>query len=506
MLPAWLHLLLSLLSAVSGLAIGYGLFANRTTEGTSNGNGAAPDSETTQQALARLQAMATQVGNDVSTHNQAIQRISSDLSENRCDPAGALAQLMEANHQMEQQLAEAESRLQEQAREIDHHISESRTDALTGLPNRRAFDEIMQQQAKRLRDSGTPAVLMMMDIDHFKQFNDTYGHLAGDEVLQGVANAIRRQSPDTVMATRFGGEEFSIIFPGMNIEETLAAADQIRTSIKSLRFEFEGQQVQVSASGGLAQLQPGESIQAVITRADEGLYVSKQAGRDCSHWHDGTQIVPLNSKPADATAADAQPPSDQHESDQAGSASPEETSVDLASLKGLEEFMATVDQRIAHSRDTDTPISAMVMTVDDLQSLTEQHGPDTRQRILQCLLRTLQQTIRVADNTARVGDDSLIALLPGASLELASRVAERLRAAVAAASDQADEEPLRFTVSVGVAQHEDHAPPMVKQAVAGAAHAAENQGNLVAISDGEAFRFWKQPIAMPGGVSDLQPA
>ena len=119
---------------------------------------------------------------------------------------------------------------------------------------------------------------MMIDVDHFKKFNDTHGHLAGDEVLRGVARGLGYQLRDTDIVARYGGEEFAIIMAGTTLGESEIGAVRAAAHIADCRFEFEGRTLNVTVSGGLAQALPGEDEATLIKRADEALYAAKKVG------------------------------------------------------------------------------------------------------------------------------------------------------------------------------------------------------------------------------------
>src|SRR5690606_10510368 len=152
--------------------------------------------------------------------------------------------------------------------------------------NRRAFDDFIARQQAEFRRDNRPTTVLMLDVDKFKLFNDTHGHQAGDIVLQGVAQVLRKSMRDIDLVARYGGEEFSVVFPGSKLTEVAAAAERARAAIQAATFTFEGKQLKVTASLGLAEIRAGEAIVETVKRADEALYASKKAGRNCAHWHD----------------------------------------------------------------------------------------------------------------------------------------------------------------------------------------------------------------------------
>jgi len=176
---------------------------------------------------------------------------------------------------------------------MDVFATDARTDSLTGLSNRREFDEQIQRLLAAQIEKQTPATLMMIDVDHFKRFNDRHGHLAGDEVLRRVSEVLRETGRDVDIPARYGGEEFAILFPNTTLQNAAPVAEKVRKAIYRSEVRFEGKSLRVTASAGIAQARNGESEVDWIKRADEALYAAKNAGRNCQHWHDGQQALPL---------------------------------------------------------------------------------------------------------------------------------------------------------------------------------------------------------------------
>jgi len=215
-----------------------------------------------------------------------------------------MSQMIQANAHMRQRLTVAEDALAEQARRIAQTLNEARTDALTGLPNRRMFDEELTRRHAEFRRHGTQYGLLIFDIDHFKRFNDTHGHLAGDEVLRNIARVVGHTLRESDMLARLGGEEFAVLFSGTPAQQCRAAAERMRSAVAVSVTQYEGQPMQVSVSCGLAAPLHGESARDVFDRSDKALYASKHGGRNCGHWHDGIRCVRLGEEPgADGPAA-----------------------------------------------------------------------------------------------------------------------------------------------------------------------------------------------------------
>lgn len=157
----------------------------------------------------------------------------------------------------------------------------SSTDALTGLPNRRAFQQRVDQLLAHQTRHGTPATLVLLDVDHFKRYNDTQGHPAGDAALQRIADVLRaacRRATD--LPARLGGEEFALLLNDCSLAGGLAYAEDIRTRVEALTLSHGDESRMLTVSAGAAELTPGQNAQTWYARADAALYRAKDGGRN----------------------------------------------------------------------------------------------------------------------------------------------------------------------------------------------------------------------------------
>lgn len=153
-------------------------------------------------------------------------------------------------------------------------------DPVSGLFNRRYFHERLEEELDRARRHNTTVALLMIDIDNFKGINDRYGHLAGDLVIRGVGDILKRSVRKFDLCTRFGGEEFAIVMPGSGPENSIPVAERIRQRIEAFRpTESELAELRVTASIGMA-LSHGASARELIAHADQALYEAKQSGKN----------------------------------------------------------------------------------------------------------------------------------------------------------------------------------------------------------------------------------
>lgn len=154
-------------------------------------------------------------------------------------------------------------------------------DALTGAYNRGYVQEVLHTSAARLQRYGNPLCVMMVDIDHFKRVNDHHGHAAGDEVLRRLAAEAQRCLRDGDVFGRWGGEEFIVLLPNIELDGATEVAERLRNSIAMLSFGPLAQPFGVTVSIGVSQMSPGESVESLVGRADAALYAAKEGGRNC---------------------------------------------------------------------------------------------------------------------------------------------------------------------------------------------------------------------------------
>lgn len=192
--------------------------------------------------------------------------------------------ILRENRQLRRKLESYNTMMQEQARQLRSYITQAQTDGLTGLANRRCFDDLLQRRLAERQRHQMPFSLILFDIDHFKLFNDTYGHLAGDMVLKGVAKIITSSIRDLDLGARFGGEEFGVILTDADLNVARKMAEQIRTQIDKSYFCVNDSVLHVTVSAGITELQSSDSVDDVVRRADAALYDAKASGRNQSKY------------------------------------------------------------------------------------------------------------------------------------------------------------------------------------------------------------------------------
>lgn len=197
-----------------------------------------------------------------------------------------LQQIMKSNDELTDRLDAAERQLDKQTKQIECYLTEARTDGLTGLFNRRAFDKRFEELFTAYRGGGRSFVVALVDIDKFKTINDSYGHQAGDQVLQQMAALMRSQLKNTIMVARFGGEEFVVILEGP-LRVAAKQMNDVRRAVAAEKMDAGSVSLDVSISVGVSE--PREDLVAapVVRRADEALYAAKNTGRNRVYIHDG---------------------------------------------------------------------------------------------------------------------------------------------------------------------------------------------------------------------------
>ena len=506
------YVLLALVTALTGLAAGWWL----RSRGRPWVHGARPQETPVDQDEVRrarellgcLQKLASSVAVDLGEHNTRVEEINVELKSDKLhEPAKILnvvTKLVDANKTMQGRLDQAEDRLREQVRLVESHAAEARTDALTLVGNRRAFETDIAQCLADFHRAGQVFTLAMIDLDKFKRFNDTYGHQAGDEVLRGTGRVLRRVLRESDSISRYGGEEFAVLFNRATISEVQRALTRLRKAIAKTDFELSGEKLQVTISIGAAQVMGNEDQGAIVQRADAALYASKEAGRNCSHWHDGQKILPILDeesnpppaappskaievpKPAEAVAAEEPlfegPPS-------------EKLADDLPALLNRTAFCQHVRGRMAEWKRGGPTLTLVLVEIDDFKSLCRLHGPQFRDLVVTSLARVVFAGLREMDMVARYRTSCLAFLLPKAELFDAIRVADRVREAAFQAGLAAPGTKVGFTVSIGLigVGCADDMVSLFRKAEMALDAGHQRGGNCVFHHDGERYQLATVP-------------
>ena len=242
--------------------------------------------------IEQVMAMIGAAAGNASSYGKNLANVTQSLGIAADEPAvrSIVESLVQATKDMEKNNRTLEERLKASTKEVmqlqenlETVRTESLTDPLTSLANRKYFDDALARAIAEAQAKDEQLSLMMTDIDHFKRFNDSYGHLTGDQVLRLVAMAVKQNVKGQDTAARYGGEEFAIVLPNTVLYAATTVADHIRRTVmvKKLVKRSTGQSLgRVTISVGVATLRPGDTPQTLIERADTCLYAAKRNGRN----------------------------------------------------------------------------------------------------------------------------------------------------------------------------------------------------------------------------------
>ena len=454
----------------------------------------------------RLHELVTQTAFDVGEHNSQVQDINVQLTSSKghdlTKVLDVVVKLVEANEKMQDKLSSTEQKLREQTDQMQTLLAETRTDALTLLANRRAFDDEMVKRLAEFRRQGRAFSLTVVDLDHFKNINDTYGHRAGDEVLRNVAKVLRRKMRETDMVARFGGDEFAIIHPGTGLADACKSAQRACEAIKSYPFVHEGQNLQVTVSIGVANLLSEENAGETLKRADTAMYASKEAGRNCIHFHDGKVVCRLDADkefvlpPAGIQAQvhsascrrqdDKKTRPDADAASRARSDAVAEPDMSLG-LPGRTCFCQQVRNRMAEWRRGGPIFSVALITVSRCDAGGNSGDQRAREAAARATGRFLLATIREMDVLGSYTPGCFALMMPTARLADAIRAVARIGKELSEYVTLADRAQPAFALSVGVVQaiESDDATFVLKRAEMALDAANRERGSQVYCHDGQ---------------------
>lgn len=248
---------------------------------------------TARKLLSNILQTLSECGGEAKEYQQRIDDHISDLekSGDAGDLQTMVAKIIDTAKALRQSSEQMHKKLEDSRAEVEHlkqtvvqATNEAQRDFLTGVFNRKALDKMLDELAALSNAQKTPLTLLMLDVDHFKKFNDTHGHLIGDEVLKTIAKALTDTLKGKDIVARFGGEEFCVLLPSTAFEHALIVAESLRKTIaeKELTRRDTGQKFgAITVSIGVAAYRPGQdTIPVFIKRADEALYEAKRRGRN----------------------------------------------------------------------------------------------------------------------------------------------------------------------------------------------------------------------------------
>jgi diguanylate cyclase len=243
-------------------------------------------------AVERVVQVINSAAGDTASFNRALDTFSGELGDGiardrvRTIVANLLVEtknVAEKGRSLEDKLSRTSGEVAELRQNLEAVRREALTDPLTGIPNRKLFESRLREAASNAVETGEPMSLLMLDIDHFKRFNDTYGHQLGDQVLRLVAKTLADGVKGRDTPARYGGEEFVIVLPQTRLENAVTVAEQIRRTMvrhKVVRKDTGEEFGVIALSVGASVYRPGEDLAELIRRADAALYHAKHTGRN----------------------------------------------------------------------------------------------------------------------------------------------------------------------------------------------------------------------------------
>jgi diguanylate cyclase len=223
---------------------------------------------------------ATDLGMLQSVVSARLVSVAQQFSDFRARETLRMAEYDGRTEHMRERIADLEREALELHSKLDMEKNGARLDPLTGIANRKSFDERFAREITRRTQGDDASVLLLWDIDNFKVINDSYGHRAGDRVLQSVAACFTAALRASDFVARIGGEEFAVLLGGLKIAEAEKIANQVRTAVEGLRFHFRTAPVRITVSCGITELHQDEAPETVFERADSALYRAKHAGKN----------------------------------------------------------------------------------------------------------------------------------------------------------------------------------------------------------------------------------
>jgi len=242
--------------------------------------------------MADMVAQVGAMGDDAHEYGQVLQAVRGEMGNvNGLDDVKKIVtNVLTATRAMEEKNRELENRLSESTEQVgklkgdlEDMKREALTDGLTGIANRKNFDMILRSATTESAENGDDLALLMIDIDHFKKFNDTFGHQVGDQVLRLLSATLRDCVKGQDTPARYGGEEFSVILPHTNLKNAFAVAENIRMQVanKKVVNKKTGQDMgRITVSIGVSRFDHSEPLAQFIARADQALYLAKRTGRN----------------------------------------------------------------------------------------------------------------------------------------------------------------------------------------------------------------------------------
>lgn len=260
-------------------------------------------SDRVQATISEIDSVFNEVTQKTTQYNGSLEQASADLEKHlSADEVKSIVanmrsgtkEILQTNETLSQELKRSARTMEAMKKDMELIRKEALTDGLTSVGNRKAFDQEILRIAAEAKETKKPFALILLDIDHFKNFNDTFGHMVGDQVLKLVAKTLTDGVKGRDIVSRYGGEEFAILLPDTNSQGAFLVADKLRKDVESKKIINKNTgkpMAEITISGGVAEFAKTENIEALITRADEALYKSKNKGRNQISHADAPKVT-----------------------------------------------------------------------------------------------------------------------------------------------------------------------------------------------------------------------
>ena len=512
MQPSTLVVLLS--GIVAGMAAGWvlsrwsnsgplvGAFGRQIPGRESADSPEAVGREYEQEVLMRMHEAGTSIAEQVREYEGTLKSATDSLEQaakgprkKRADAAAqVVSKIIEVNAELLQRLTPAMRKIEEHALEIEAQMADALIDSLTGIPNRRAFDQELWRRFAEWKRQHTAFSVMLIDTDHFHKLYTQHGGEGGDDFLKQVAQAISKTLRDMDLVARFSPGALAAILPATDLSEAIKTAERVRAALAENRFERDGASHQITISIGLAESVHGDNAASLLRRSDAALYAAKEAGRNRVFVSTGESCEPgaqalirQRQRPQSESAGAAKegdslwlPATGSQVEQPPCFASTTDPRIDaLTGLPNRQSFSEALRPRLAEWRRHKMPLSLMLVEIDDLNRLSDRFGKEAHDLALRAVPQFLTAAVRETDLISRFDEGKFAVLLAQNDVTAATTVAERIRTAIASCDTlRIRDKSIRFTSSIGVAEAagEDGSVALIMRAEA-ALRAARNAGS-----------------------------
>lgn len=518
--------MVEILCTITGVVAGVAIVASLVqARGNRSRWQAAKEADDELQKPAQIQGIADQlrlltfrVAADVTAHTEKVEAINGRLNDpNAAQPAqilSAINELVSANEAMQTQLAEARKRIADQTCMIDDAALQARTDALTGLANRRAFNEFLWNCLNALQP-GELAGLLLLDLDELKSFNDTYGYTTGDAMLSAFARNVKKFCNQECFPARYDGGQFAVVITARDANSLAGKAASIRKLASEQLISHEGAQLKLTASGGLSMLAAGDTLQTATDRSKVGLQRAKKAGRNQGFWLNGKHWQPFPSievaRGRDA-APDAQTVMRQSIAALERKGEPSTTKADtIVAPRAAPQYRADTTTRDQHHAEVHTKVLGDVLDLPGFIARTTVYFDQLRRAELPAtgmlvsahwkselepseakacwtsVLGLIQSQLRGIDIICDYRTNTAGVFLPGCSVEAAAERASRIQVLLEDSRDEwqpHNQCPERLSISIAQALEDEETTQFLQRMELALSQAQEGGRFELAIHDG----------------------